>query len=143
MSNINPPPVEADITEHTEKVRMWKLGSGWLRWLAQAQAILASLQLYGESGTPQSPSTGFVIAAADGKGILLLDPAAGLASGQVGLPPNPIDKQQFQMSTTLAIATVTVTSAAATVKNPTFSMAAGSGATYYYRASNTTWYKIA
>lgn len=141
MSKITAPPYESPIAEDIDyKSRAARIGSGWLRWLNMAQRILESLQRYGELEY-QQPSAGFNLTIPDTAGVMILQPAGALANGTVRLPANPVDKQQVQVSTTQAIAALTVTSSVTTLNPPT-TLAAGGGFSYYYRSSNTTWYRL-
>lgn len=90
-----------------------------------------------------APSTGFVQAIALNKTRLIIDPAATLATGTATLPANAVDGQVISIHSTAQITSFTANAVTGTVKpSAAFQLSAGTGAEYFYHASETTWYKI-
>lgn len=93
------------------------------------------------SGAYNQPLTGATITAPAGAASLILEPAAEIAALAVHLPPGPLDRQGFRLSTTKAIDALTVTSTdGSTVNNGSLVMGANSETSWIYRLTNTTWY---
>lgn len=79
-------------------------------------------------------------------GVVIIASAA-LSPTTVQLPPSPIDGQQFRLSSTQNIASLTVNASGATVSNaPTALTVATTGAPmgylFVYRSTGTTWYRL-
>lgn len=89
----------------------------------------------------QTPATGFTITIADSTLALNLDPAGTLATGTINLPATPIDGQIIEVASTQTVTALTVSAAGKTLKNAPTTLVAGSGFSYRYRLSTTTWYR--
>lgn len=89
------------------------------------------------------PVAGFSELIPDGTKVVTLDPAGVLATGTLTLPAIPYDGQHLEASTTQTVTALTVSASGAdTIKNAPTTLAAGAGFAYYYRAANTTWYRL-
>ena len=91
----------------------------------------------------QTPTTGFsytIIANAQG---VILNPAGTLATGTVTMPASPSDGMTVTISTTQTITTLTLSgNTGQTVSNAVTTLSIGTAVSYYYRLSNTTWYRV-
>jgi hypothetical protein len=89
------------------------------------------------------PTTGQTITAGTGLGAFVIDPAGTIATLNVGLPPGPTEGQIFELSTSQAITTITVTSpdVGHIVQRGTDLLAPGGGMSWRYSAADTTWHR--
>ena len=107
-------------------------GSETAYWMALGSFPVAGY----EYNAPVSGAT--VVATA---GALLLEPAGTLATLTVTLPPDPVDGQIFELSTTQQITALTVQGAAGeTVRGATFTLNPDSGSSWRYRTASVTWF---
>lgn len=91
----------------------------------------------------QTPLTGFTITVSNTTGTLVLDPAGTLASGTITMPTSPTDKQIVRISSTQTITALTVSAnTGQTIKGAVTTLAANGFASWIYRSTNTTWYRI-
>lgn len=108
-------------------------------------AALNALPFTYTSLTPATATNSMTASSSDG-GIIVIGTAA-LSPTTVTLPPSPIDGQQFSLSSTQNIATLTVNApGGATVSNAptalTISTIAPYGYSFRYRMTGTTWYRL-
>lgn len=90
-----------------------------------------------------APTNGATLTSPTGIGGYELDPAAGLATTNIVLPPAPADQQVFTISSTETIMTLTVTGAGgATVKGGVLTLAGNGGIAFRYRSGDATWRRI-
>ena len=133
------PPTNQPIAS-TRGDSLW-VSADWLRWFNPLYVIAYIVQNYAVSQL-EVPVDGATVQISDAVEYLLLDPAAALATLTVVLPAKPLDRAVVRVSSTDAVAAVTVTSTSATVKNPLVAIAAGGSFGYYWRQANSTWYRI-
>lgn len=89
----------------------------------------------------QQPANGFSITIGHKDGRVLLEPAAGLATGTITFDANPFPGQDVYVGTTKTITSLTVSPGAGqSVVNAPTTLAAGTRFYAQYRAANTTWY---
>jgi hypothetical protein len=91
-----------------------------------------------------SPSAAFWANINPGISRLIIDNTTTLATGNVSLPNTAIDGTVVRISsanTVTAFGANTLNSVAVRPNN-TYTLSAGSGVEYLYRASNSTWYKV-
>jgi len=78
-------------------------------------------------------------------GVVIISTAA-LSATTVQLPPNPVDGQQFRLSSTQNIATLTVNSADASISNAPTALTTSTtlpyGYSFRYRNADDTWYRL-
>jgi hypothetical protein len=87
------------------------------------------------------PTTGATVVVSFGAVGLILDPATELATLTVTLPPGVTDGFVFELSTSQAIDSLTVSGqAGVTVLNGSLIIGASGGARWKYRLANATWY---
>jgi hypothetical protein len=117
------------------------VSQAWLKWLNLIYPILSATQNY---ATPDfaAPTSGSTYKIPSGIEYSLLIPAGPLASLTVQLPDQPQDRALVRVSSTQAIATLTVTAPGATILNAPTALAAGAAFGYYWRQDNSTWYRI-
>ncbi len=89
----------------------------------------------------QVPTTGFTITIANNITSLNIDPAGTLATGTINLPATPVDGQIIEVATTQTVTALTIAAAGKTLNNAPTTLVAGSGFSYRYRLSSTTWYR--
>jgi hypothetical protein len=89
------------------------------------------------------PVTGFSYTGANTTGILVLDPAGVLATGTIVMPAAPTSNQKFTICSTQVITALTVSpNIGQTVLGAITTIAANGYASWVYRSTNTTWYRI-
>jgi hypothetical protein len=87
------------------------------------------------------PTTGATITTAQRETRRIIDPASTLATLTVVLPPDPRNGDIYEIMSSQQITLLTVSGPdGETVKAGSFLLNADSGASWLYRASNTTWY---
>ncbi len=115
---------------------------------ASSSASGTGMQMVGALADPNysapSPASGATESAAQGQTAMILVPSGSLASLTVNLPPNCIDGQTFEISSSQAITSLNVvpTAPATNVFNNSISLAAGQGVKYKYTAGGTSWVKV-
>jgi len=91
----------------------------------------------------QTPATLFtytIIANSQG---VILNPSGTLAVGTVTMPASPSDGMTITIATTQTITSLTLLgNTGQTVSNAITTLSAGTAVSYYYRLSNTTWYRV-
>lgn len=91
----------------------------------------------------QTPTTGFSITIGNDDCNLILEPAGTLDTGTVVMPATPTDKQVVRISSTQVITALTVNAnTGQTIKGAVTTLAANGFASWIYRSTNTTWYRI-
>ena len=89
----------------------------------------------------QTPATGFSYTFAAGNQMLIMKPAATLATGTIITPASPVDGMTIKFTTTQTITALTLTAnTGQTVLGGPTTLPANSTASYTYRLSDTTWY---
>lgn len=81
-----------------------------------------------------APSTGATITLSEGDRVLIINPAATIATLTVVLPPNPVDGDVLELSSSKTITAITV-------NGTTQMLAANGGMSWRYRSSGTTWFR--
>jgi hypothetical protein len=90
----------------------------------------------------QVPTTGFSYTFAAGVQVLVMNPAGTLAAGTITMPATPADGMTIAFSSSQAItALVVLANTGQSIVSAVTTLAAGAGAKYIYRLSNTTWYR--
>jgi hypothetical protein len=103
--------------------------------------IVAELALQ-NSFTRSAPTTGATITMATGERRRVIDPAGTIAALTVVLPASPADGAVAEIMTSQIITALTVNApGGATTNGGALTPAADSGASWLYRAANTTWYR--
>ena len=89
----------------------------------------------------QTPTTGFSYTFAAGTQVLVMNPATSLATGTVTMPASPADGMTITITTTVAIAALTVNAntGQSIVGGGALYLGANSSLQYVYRLSSTTW----
>lgn len=91
----------------------------------------------------QTPSTGFSYTFASPTQVLILSPATTLATGTIITPSSPADGMTITISSTQTITSLTFSAnSGQSISNAITTLALGSFASYLYRATNTTWYRV-
>lgn len=117
--------------------------SGEAYHLTQTQHSDIINNIHCENIDYQVPVTGFSITASASDNVILLEPAGTLASGTVIMPASPKDKQVVRIATTATITALTVSAnTGQTLKGAVTTLAANGFASWIYRSTNTTWYRI-
>ena len=92
----------------------------------------------------QTPITGFSYTLPSGYTGVVFTPAATLATGTVTMPLAPSDGMTVTISSSQIITALTVSAnTGQSIINAITTILAGGTASYIYRLSNTTWYKVA
>jgi len=114
----------------------------WIAWVNQVVSALNVLVNY-SSAVQQVVTTGFSLTVPNGQQILTLTPAATLATGSIIMPPAPINGAFVQVSTTNTVTALTLSgNTGQTLLNAPTTLTAGSSFSYYYNATNSTWYRL-
>jgi hypothetical protein len=105
-----------------------------------------TLAISGTNGLLQSYDyqvlvTGFTYTFAAGTQVLLINPAAALATGTITMPSSPSDGMTITITSTQPIATLTVNAnTGQSISNGgALGLQAGGALTYVYNLANTTW----
>lgn len=104
--------------------------------------VITSKGVSDQSYSLQVPSTGFTITMAKTSKTLILNPAGTLLTGTINLPASPIDGQEVRVTTSQAITTLTVSGNGHSIVNAPTTLALGTGFSYIYNTSGTTWYRL-
>ena len=87
-------------------------------------------------------ATGFTYTFASGVTNLIANPAGTLATGTITMPASPVDGMTITFSSSQAITALTVSAnTGQSIVSAVTTLAAGGGAKYLYRSTNTTWYR--
>lgn len=90
----------------------------------------------------QASTTGFSYTFAAGTTTLIIQPAGTLATGTITMPAAPADGMLIAFSSSQIITALTVSAnSGQSIVNNVTTLAAGGGAKYIYRLTNTTWYR--
>ncbi len=137
MYSLLPPPTQTAVDRNGGQ-----LSTTWMQWFVQLFNFVMNMVDFTQPSV-QVPVNAFSIQMADKVQVLTLDPAGALAAGTITLAVTPYDGQFVQVSSTQTITSLTLAaSGSATLKNAPTTLIAGIGFSYYYRASNTTWYRL-
>jgi hypothetical protein len=85
-------------------------------------------------------ATGFSVTIAQGNTHLILTPAAGYAAGTIVLPASPVDRDEFLLTSTQAVTTITYSGG--TVIGAATGIAANGFARFKFDALLSRWYRI-
>lgn len=96
----------------------------------------------GSNDNYQTPANAFMLTLNNIDTQVILDPAAGLATGTITMAPAPINGQVVEIRTSQTITTLTINgNVGQTIAGYSAgTLAAGGRLTAVYRAANTTWY---
>lgn len=137
---INPPPLQSAVD--TEDSRMRRVAPAWKMWFNQLYTYLRGVIDY-TAASIQTVTNGFSITIADNIQVVTLTPAGVLATGVIKMPANAYNGQVIQISTTQTVTALTVNpNAGQTVMNAPTTLNGGSGFSYYYSSSTSTWYRL-
>ena len=91
-----------------------------------------------------TPGDGSTLVAGERLGVLIVDPAAPLATLTIVAPPGAVDRQEFRIVTTQDVEALTVTAPGLQVvsNGGPWVASAGGGMAWIYAALYGTWYKI-
>jgi hypothetical protein len=104
---------------------------------AKADIERAALEL---TVSHQTPSSGDALTATEGLGCYELEPAGTIATLTIVTPPNAVDRQIFEITTTAAVTALTVSAASGqSVLGGSLLMSAHSGISYRFREADSTW----
>lgn len=89
-------------------------------------------------------TTGFNVTVSPAVSRLILDPATTIANGNIILPMGNIDAKTIIVSSTSNITALAVAGNPGTVVKPSanITLSAGTAATYFFHAVESTWYKV-
>ena len=92
-----------------------------------------------------APSTNFTYTISNAVNTFILDPTGTITNGNVLLPSTTVDGTTISISSTQTVTNFQVTpnSGATLVPSANITLNAGTGATYFFHASESKWYKIA
>lgn len=91
----------------------------------------------------QTPSTGFSYTFPASSQVVIFKPSGTLAAGTITMPLAPSDGMTVTMTTTQTItALVLLGNTGQTVNNAITTLTAGAAASYLYRSTDTSWYRI-
>ena len=91
-----------------------------------------------------TPTTGFSYTVPAGVVGTVLTPSGTLLAGTIVMPAAPVDGMTVSLSSTQAVTTLTLSpNTGQSISSAITTFALGATASYLYRASNSTWYKIA
>lgn len=104
-----------------------------------------TLALSGTNGLLQSYdyqvlTTGFTYTFAAGTQVLVINPAATLATGTITMPASPADGMTITFSSSQQITALTMAGNGASINNAVTLLPAKTSVTYVYRATGTTWW---
>jgi hypothetical protein len=89
-----------------------------------------------------APGAGATVTAVAEERRRVIDPAGTLAALTVTLPPSPLDGDTYELMTSQALTALTVDApGGASVNGGSSLLTANGGASWLYRAANTTWYR--
>jgi len=90
-----------------------------------------------------TPSTGFSQTIANTTTFLVIEPSGTLATGTVTMPASPVDGQLVRILTTQTITALTHSpNTGQTLKGALTTLVINTGASWLYKTSTTTWYKV-
>lgn len=90
--------------------------------------------------TRYTPSSGNTITLSANTYRVIVEPATSIATLTIVLPPLPNDGDVFEIMSTQQILILNITAGNGSVRGNSFTLNPDSGASWIYRASNTTWY---
>jgi hypothetical protein len=91
----------------------------------------------------QVPSTGFSYTFPASSQVVLFKPAGTLATGTITMPLAPSDGMIVTMASTQIITTLVLNgNTGQTVNNAITTLSAGGFASYLYRSTDTSWYRV-
>lgn len=111
--------------------------------LTQDQHIKVTSGTRLENINYQVPLTGFTITIGNTDNILIIEPAGTLATGTIIMPASPTNGQVVRISSTQVVTALTVSAnTGQTIKDAVTTIAANGFASWVYRSTDTTWYRI-
>lgn len=131
------PPVQIPATKDFSK-GLQVFTDGWVRWLSEMFIIWKRTQNYNVYDYAV-PASGDTYSVPDGFDSSVLEPAGGLLTLHVVLPPTPQDRDTYTLTSTQNVATLTVTSNY-TVQAAPAGLTANTRVMWRFRQANTTWY---
>lgn len=131
------PPVQAPISQDFSK-GLYITTDTWKRWFSDMFNIWKRTQNYNVYDYA-IPAEGGTYTALDGTDSAVLEPAGGLLTLTVVLPPTPQDRDTFTLSSTQNVATL-ITISNYTVQASPPGLTANTAVTWRFRQTNTTWY---
>jgi hypothetical protein len=103
-------------------------------------AVLSGTNGLLQSYDYQTPTTGFSYTFAAGVQVLVMNPAATLATGTITMPAAPVDGMTITFSSSQQITALTMAGNGASINNAVTLLPAKTSVTYVYRATGTTWW---
>lgn len=89
------------------------------------------------------PATGFSQTISNNVAMLILKPAAALATGTITMPATPLDGQRVTIATSQTITALTLSpNAGQTINGTTTTLPANTSVAFVYIATDTAWYKL-
>lgn len=138
MAQLSPAPLQEPVD-----VKGGSLTPSWMQFFSELGDVVRELPSYA-GASYVSPANGFAVQLADTDAqqvVLVVAPAGDLATGTVAFPPNPQDGLSVLVVPTANVTAISLTSSA-TVANPPSGLSAGNCVQYFYRAENSTWYRL-
>jgi trimeric autotransporter adhesin len=89
-----------------------------------------------------APATGFTYTVPNGTASALINPAGTLATGTINMPAVPTDGQKLTIASSQQITALTMSGNGNTLLGALVTIGANGFATWQYRASNTTWFRV-
>lgn len=90
-----------------------------------------------------TPATGFSQTISNNVAMLILKPAAALATGTITMPATPLDGQRVTIATSQTITALTLSpNAGQTINGTTTTLPANTSVAFVYIATDTAWYKL-
>jgi hypothetical protein len=106
-------------------------------------AVLSGTNGLLQSYDYQVPTTGFSYTFAAGTQVLVINPAATLATGTITMPASPSDGMTVTFSSSQQITALSLSGGSASIVGAVTFLPAKTGVSYVYRLANTTWYPTA
>src|ERR1700690_3770881 len=89
-----------------------------------------------------APATGFTYTVPNGTASALINPAGTLATGTINMPAVPTDGQKLTIASSQQITALTMSGNGKTLLGALVTIGANGFATWQYRASITTWFRV-
>jgi hypothetical protein len=105
--------------------------------------VVAATNVITESYSYQTPTTGSTLTLAQGYRNVIIDPAGTLSSLTITMPIGVYDGQKLTIASSQIVTTVTHNAGSGqTLKGGLTTLAANGFATWMYKQSNTSWYRV-